>query len=303
MLCTPNAWALTWWVDDAQDAEVLEETLGAFWADGDVQVVVGEPQGADGIWVQDGVLVFTDDGRRLQQQVAGDPTTQVLLARSWALSLESSDAGWTPAPPPLVRPEPPPPPMRTGWAWGLETGPGLRTPFHGPPLHAAAELRWLRGPNSVAGYAVFDVGETLRYLDAEGGASGARWGVGVLGGRERPFASGTAELQLGLAVRQQRTWSGAALTGSDTRGSVLRPAAVARLRWWGPATGPNRLGVALLATVDGTPRAWSESVQHTYPDGTQPQVGPELPWVRFSPLTLHLEFCYGRRIGARDVPS
>ena len=211
-----HAGEVPWWVQDAAREAAIEQALTELWPTSPVEVRVREPGEGDGVFWHDGQLVVRIDGPERRDAVPEDPSTQVVLARSWLTDLEVFDGGWLP-------------PEATG----------RRAPLPGIRALARVELGGHGGAASDRG---------LAWTPEIGLATGVGWGrgralvtLGTSGLDARSF-SVTPELGLALDPVPAELALGARLAPGLDGGLIARPQLAARI--WGPTVAGRRLGVA-----------------------------------------------------------
>lgn len=288
----PLLLALDWYVADAEQADALQAALDQHWPSSGVEVHLGPvPQGAEGVWVDQGTLHWQQGARSVEQASPTSPAGQVLLVRSWTHALDPVDQGWLPAPEPLPPETPATPPAETSAAQvtpqpeapelsrmlAAHTGVNLRNGKYNEPFRLGLELA-TTGRVHKALVVDVDVGARLTETDWFTSRAGGDLQLGL--SREGP--TGTGEVWLGAGLRGLQVHS-------PTEGVQYRaplPRASLRLRWWGPGRDQSLLlGVALALQVEGT---YEGRLVPTpgHPDGES--------WA-LDPATAVLEFHLGRR--------
>ncbi|MCB9746479.1 MAG: hypothetical protein H6741_14755 [Alphaproteobacteria bacterium] len=277
---------MPWYVSDAQEAEALQRALDAHWTGEPVQVEQGPPpEGAEGVQVKDGSLIWTSQGREVRQAAPASPVAQVLLLKSWSMALEPVDGGWVPepivqAPPPAAEPPEAPPadavegPWEPNWMTGLTLGAGMRSTIYTPPARVGLELARHDLKVNVGATALGDL--QGRTVDGEGRVHR----VGTLGmvGLDLERTGGRGELWLMTGNRWLLMTHDNAVAERH-----LMPAVGLRARWWASPYGSFSVGGGLTLLGE------------LVPDGG---VAP-LPWeptanATHSPWSLTLELSAGR---------
>ncbi len=106
-LWSTPARALDWWVAQREEADSVRTALEEVWPAGEVTVRVGEPPAeGDAAWDEGDTLVLRVGGYERRAQQVSNPSTRVVLVRSW---IEASQAPLPPPPPPTA-----PAPSRLG---------------------------------------------------------------------------------------------------------------------------------------------------------------------------------------------
>lgn len=221
LLLPSVAQAMPWWTEEDRAPE-LGEALGQLWPGHDVDVLVGQPADGDGIWWSEGELFFRVHGQLRSDRVrAQDLTTQILLARSWAGSVEVLDGGWLP---PEVRTE-------TRLERARPLAPFLRmeigaTTDRTPSVSLGTGLAFSRVRAGVRLTTDLAMQPSLA-LDSQISA----W-----------LPAGRSALELGAGPGLTRHTDG------------WRPAAGAQLTVWAPDLDGHRVGVGLSARVSALPQ-------------------------------------------------
>jgi hypothetical protein len=261
-----NAHALDWWVEDEAQVTPPEAPL-------DVRV---GPAGGEGLWYDQGELVFVHEGDQERSSVAEDPKAQVLLARSWASQLEAADSGWTPSSPPerVAERAPELSPRAEPLRLGVSAGAGLQPSRLGPPVGLSAELLWTGDRFGLGALGTAGLFEQ----DIEEGWTALRVGVGLQGTWTADLPTGRLEAALGVQARYL------ALRHPDLRAAHWLGAASPRVTWWGQPRDHWWVGAGLGLTLDGGVARWG------HPEGLL-RAGVDL-----QPATVHLGFHLARSL-------
>lgn len=287
------AWAqpaVDWWVQDASQAEQLEQALGLLWSDHGVTVhVAPPPEDAAGAFCRDGELLLHLPGLERSAPCPTDAPTSVAMVRGWVLAAAPPAIPGASIAPSSEAPSRAPAIHHGGtrdlWFVG-SLGPASRRPDKVPALRLTAEADLRLDPLLLGVAAVWEPGEVTSLTPEAGtGAAsitrmGAELSIGwlfdteggtlwILGAHGGPrWIRGRSKLD---AAAEAATW----LTGGGgLRAQVLRPVTASVL-----------MGGGVLASVDCPLSASAQQLP-----------GGETPTLR--PVTLALEL---RVVGIRSA--